>query len=126
MKYYDSTLPLTGPPAPATLPGRAPDFSFQNEEVLLVPELVAELVWLVRSGIAAGTQLDYSWHSAAAGHVSYPALTRCGCLREYSTCLASLFTVLLGSQYVVLSGFNFCCSQFCLIVIFNRPPALVN
>ena len=64
--YYESTtLPLTGPPAPATLPGRAPDFSFQNEEVLLVPELVAELVWLVRSGIAAGTagQLD-SWTTA--------------------------------------------------------------
>ena len=53
--YVSATLPLTGPPAPATLPGRAPDFSFQNEEVVLVPELVAELVWLVRSGIAAGT-----------------------------------------------------------------------
>ena len=55
MNYESTTLPLTGPPAPATLPGRAPDFSFQNEEVVLVPELVAELVWLVRSGIAAGT-----------------------------------------------------------------------
>ena len=97
MKYYESTtLPLTGPPAPATLPGRAPDFSFQNEEVVLVPELVAELVWLVRSGIAAGTaglQLDYSWHSTAAGHVSCPALVRCGGLREFSACLASLFTI---------------------------------
>ena len=83
---YRISLPLTGPPAPATLPGRAPDFSFQNEEVVLVPELVAELVWLVRSGIAAGTaglQLDYSWHSTAAGHVSYPALVRCGGLRDF-------------------------------------------
>ena len=75
-----------GPPAPATLPGRAPDFSFQNEEVVLAPELVAELVWLVRSGIAAGPQLDCSWHSAAAGHASYPAVVVFETLR-LSSCL---------------------------------------
>jgi len=36
---------LAGPPAPATLPGRAPDFSFQKEELLLPPDPgVVELV----------------------------------------------------------------------------------
>ena len=41
--------PLAGPPAPATLPGLAPDFSFQKEELLLLP--VPGLVELVIRGI---------------------------------------------------------------------------
>ena len=38
MKYFHC-LPLTGPPAPATRPGLAPDFSFQKEDELVLVEL---------------------------------------------------------------------------------------
>ena len=49
MKYFHC-LPLTGPPAPATRPGLAPDFSFQKEDDELV--LVELLPLLVIRGIA--------------------------------------------------------------------------
>ena len=49
MEIVPSYPPLTGPPAPATLPGLAPAFSFQKEELLLLP--VPEVVELVISGI---------------------------------------------------------------------------
>ena len=51
---YSSHPPLTGPPAPATLPGLAPAFSFQKEELLLLP--VPEVVELVISGILRPSQ----------------------------------------------------------------------
>ena len=43
MKYFHC-LPLTGPPAPATRPGLAPDFSFQKEDELVLVELLPLLV----------------------------------------------------------------------------------
>ena len=49
MEVVTEYPPLTGPPAPATLPGLAPAFSFQKEELLLLP--VPEVVELVISGI---------------------------------------------------------------------------
>ena len=49
MEVVTEYPPLTGPPAPATLPGLAPAFSFQKEELLLLP--APEVVELVISGI---------------------------------------------------------------------------
>ena len=54
LEIVPSYPPLTGPPAPATLPGLAPAFSFQKEELLLLP--VPEVVELVISGILRPSQ----------------------------------------------------------------------
>ena len=89
--WYEWRLPLTGPPppAPATLPGLAPDFSFQNDEDEL--ELLEPPLLDIRGMTASSNQSNQQQEQGMIGPMKSSSLS---ILLQYCFLLMILFTVL--------------------------------